>query len=249
MARDNPFEIFEKYPLDEIRKICLKQVWELGFQNTRGIDRSEELDWSEKCAKDLLQQGDPLWKDVLALYVQNTKPYGGTHPEVNKENWENVIRSIEFAISLVDFNEVALKDRLSTVAKTVTGKIKDCPPEIYGLVPSLPKFINKLLTNCIIRDPDGTIRYACHYQNTDWYNIIRALTMLVRCPDASFIPVIEELILLIKQKKLKPFEYDFAPNIATTMSHLVVLNGTRNILKKRQREILKETRPGHRLSI
>ncbi|KKR09632.1 MAG: hypothetical protein UT37_C0015G0003 [Parcubacteria group bacterium GW2011_GWA2_39_18] len=239
----NPLETFEKYPIQEVRDVCLKKIRDYDWSDYswnysgRGISPAW-ADWAEQCVKELLQQEDPLWKDILALYVQNTKHKNSSWNQ-DPENWTPVVRSIEFALSLVNLEERLLGSEFSTIAKFVTGKIKDCPVA-YEHVPSMKNFIEKLLFNCILKNPDGTLHYIAKYREADWYNIIRALSIIVKCQNFSFIPAIEELVVLIRNGELKPSEHEFAPDIATAESHLAILTGTISILKRQHHDILYE---------
>lgn len=176
--RFHPFEVFEKWPIAEIRVKCLATL--------RTWDEFNEYhaELLEECITDLFEQRDKLYRDLLDLYIFKTKR-------------DLAARAIEFALSLNKKSTCGTDD----LSKWVAGRlIKDSWGDIYSKVPSLRGYLTGLLGELEKYKADG---YPDYY----WFRAERAIRVILRADDFSFLPQIEKLLLLHQQKVIGPDKY------------------------------------------
>ncbi|MDP3710265.1 MAG: hypothetical protein Q8R29_00900 [bacterium] len=213
--RINIFELFEQWPVLEVRQACLKIIKEFDGWSFH----PESADWAEECIKDLAYQQDPLAEEILAWYV-----FAPQHQEL-------AVRALEFAISLEATWDLRSTINTRAVSKIVCGRICNRHWILYPHVPSLPAFIHKLLSHIKPRSFNQSLYRYIEY---DWHCAERALRMIRQGKDFSFLPAIEELILLFQDGITEPSSCFSDPAYDKEM-HLADLKTTRKILQKSRR--------------
>ena len=202
-VESDPLRCFEEYPIMEARLQCLKML----KQPVRAISLYY-CEWLETCITDLLQQRDGLGKEVLSLYFFTV------------ENDTDVAQALKFAISLKN------RTRLG-VPKLVADKLLKQREilYLYPLVSSLPAFLVELL--------DELRKWPPEYDQHAWEDAEYAQHIIIAAEDYSFLPKIEELILLHREGVIQPREHD--PPFTKAMN-MTMLKETRRLLKAAERE-------------
>lgn len=204
-VRNNPTECFEKWNIFEVRVACLKQL------NKNKFSDKYFADWAEYFIEKLTELGmhdDRQLSDKLLEWY------------VFKANDDNLAaRAIEFAIY---FDE---KEGIKTnfISKLVAGRLGD-DPQLYSRVPSLKKFLHKLL-DFMIRRVEWADR---EYTDFDWFAAERAQSIIVKKRDRSFLPKISKLIEMLETGVIIPSK--FSPE-ETLVMHLARLRFTREKLE------------------
>lgn len=210
------FEEFEKWPLLEIRRACLRTI------RVFTLDSDWPADWAETCVRELgwyTCGRDEMAEEILSWYVFAPKLYWKLEKNVF------AIRAVEFAISAKEYMTI------NFISKIVCGRICQTP-FLYPLAPSLPAFLGELLD-------EVTPHHAGQkkeYMHIDWVCAERALKMIMAGKDYSFLPKIEELIALLQNRIIYPSSHE--PPYTKDL-HLVMLRATIKILKEAQREALR----------
>lgn len=208
-VRYDPWGCFEKRPFFEVRKACLKKISEYGLSD------EWQADWAEYFIKELNKsekhEDRGLADDLLSLYIF-------------KSSDDLAVKAIEFAISFED----KICTKMNLISKLVAGRIKD-NPQFYSKIPSLKKFLHKLL-DLMIRRKDWADRA---YMESDWFAAERAQSMIMRREDRSFFPKINKLISMLESGDIVPWR--FSPE-ETLHMNLARLYFTREILLKAKKE-------------
>ena len=209
-VRYAPWGCFEKRPFFEVRKACLKKISDYGLSDEWHADWAEyfiqELNESEK------HEDNVLLDDLLSLYIF-------------KSSDDLAVRAIEFAILFED----KVCSKMNLISKLVTGRIKD-NPQLYSKIPSLKKFLHKLL-DLMIRRKEWADR---EYMESDWFAVERVRGMIMRNKDRSFLPKINKLISMLESGDIVPWR--FSPE-ETLHMNLARLHFTREILLKAKKEV------------
>lgn len=209
-VRQNPLKYFEDWHLLEVRERCLKEM-----EQWRYIYESH-AEWAEACIRDFLEQGDDynFREKVLSWYVFAAKD-------------GLAVRAIEFAFSLWREHKVHSPELSKLIAgRLLEGRRRDI--DLYSKLPPLREFLEKLLDELKEDRRDG-------YFDSDWFCAERALRIIDAAGDVSFLPQIEELILLLQEGKIYPSKYD--PPESRDMN-LARLKYTRKSLVKARKEKL-----------
>lgn len=214
LARREPMKTFDDWRIVEIRKKCLESMkdWKI-YDYLAGWVEEHLLKFR---VSELRHHG--LLEVMLGWYVLNAQG-------------ETTIRAIEFAISLnrVEGSYGSIED---VISKIVVGRLlKNEISNFYPQLVSLPKFLEVLLDELDspyhIKRNDGR-----QYFEEDWFCAERALRVIVREKDFSFLPKIEELIVLLQEGKIVPTDKPF---YAKT-SHLAAFKEARKILLEAKKE-------------
>lgn len=203
----SPFKYFEDWPILEVREKCLKEM-----ERRRFFDS----EWLEPCIRELLEGYDnyDFGKKMLSFYIF-------------AERNEVVIRAIEFALSLWREGR-AWEGELS---KVIAGRLLKDKTKLYPKLPSLHGFLEDLLDKLMKKGQrDG-------YLASNWYCAERALRIIIAAEDFSFLPKIEELILLLQEGEIYPSKCD--PPYTRDLN-LAMLRATKRLLLKAKKEKLAE---------
>lgn len=204
-VRDDPLGCFEKWNIFEVRVACLKQLEKNKFSDEYFAD------WAEYFIEKLIAQGihdDRNLSDKLLEWY------------VFKADDDNlVVRAIEFAIYFG--NKEGFKTNF--ISKLVAGRLKD-DPQLYSRVPSLKKFLHKLLNFMIVRAEWENREYT----DFDWFAAERAQSIIAKKRDRSFLPKINKLIKMLETGVIIPSK--FSPE-ETLVMHLARLRFTREKLE------------------
>ncbi len=213
-ARNNPLIFFEQYPFRKIRVACVKEIKSNSTYQRYKISK-DWIDWIEECISDLLEQNDNFAEELLEWYICE-----GTEDEI-------AINAIEFALKLKD--KIPVYYNLS---KFIAGRLlKGWDIRLYPEIPSLRGYLSELL-KALVKSKDGD-----GYLNSYWVRADRALKIIIAAGDFSFLPQIEELIVLHQNGTLKPWKSD--PSYVKDLN-IAMLKATRRALYKAQREHLAE---------
>ena len=226
---------FVKSPIFEIRQACVKRIRVLlGFDYRL---QKRDADKLESVIKRLFAMSisNKFAKELLDLYI-----FAKHRDDVTIE------RAIEFALALMD-NYTSGYLLLDDISKAVCSRLHDyCPNECYdrgeikkSIFEVLPE-VKEMLQNIF----DGAIGYSLltptvshPHKCLNFCNVERALKLVVlyRHHDQSFLPVIENLIkmhrerLLIFGGVLRKHSFESAKNVA-------VLKEAAKLLRQAQRE-------------
>jgi hypothetical protein len=212
-VHNDPINCFEKWPIKEIRQKCLERIKERGFL----LSIEERAKWAENNITSLLDQENDedkkLAMELLSLYIFDAPKKGA-------------IQAIEFAISLRKRGEFLCRVSLLDLSKIIAGRILK-GDIICQEIPSLKKFLQELINEL------KTARDS--YVPGEWYCAERAIRIIMLTEDFSFLPQIEELIILFQQPNFKPIIRDLPYQ---KEQDLAVLKVAKRILIKAQKEHL-----------
>ena len=223
---------FAKYDLLEVRKACLdwleKLGWDITDENTSAMfeDYIRQLD-----SLDSKHFGERL----LNIYVFHT----------DRDNDPIIVRAIEFAISLTKVSPTGFL-RSNIVSKIICSRLSkiyfsecynnDHEPvkSAYDLIPSLRDFLTALLDSL---KPVGRLELYSRSKPHSYHDFtlaMRALKVIVHFAreDQSFLPQINELIMLHQQGIIKP--YDDSSDPFALAVNLAALKQAAKLLRRAQ---------------
>ena len=210
-AAQHPFDKFERYQIKEVREAAIKGMYSWDTRPNGG----ERSDWAEKCVKGLLQNGDQeMAKKILEWYIFESVPE------------EAQARALKFALTVKNtapFHNDCHCIEKNDLAKMIGGKIKK-DPKLYFMVPGLAKFFEEFLREL------EKISVCCDskYYEDDWNRAERVLCIVALVRDISFLPILERLSALFRQKRLRPND---ETNPLTREIHKATFDATVKILK------------------
>lgn len=185
---DSPLEIFLDLPTESIRRACLKVMnADAGFHHY-------PVDYVEKVVNGLMAVHDDFWLDLLECFVA-------------KANNETAPAAIEFAIQL------AMKEFLNNdVVKTIVAKLLG--GESYGAywnAPSMEPLIcrlleqpgrsSRILADEMVRSRRNDNNYG--YLGPDWVQVERAVKIIMKFGDTTFLPILKKLLGEMESGNLK----------------------------------------------
>lgn len=174
-ARHNPFTFFEQWPLDIVRRRCLEY-----FGWVEEWKASLVKEWINK----LHQDSDDLWNELLSWYIFNCRgPVTSSH-------------ALEFAINLSKHGF-----DIGRIAKLVAGKLNRDQDGLYWYPPSLHEFLEKLLNSVGSRKIFGGNPYT--YFLDDWHQTERAIRLILKEKDLTFLPQLREIKNLFVERKIR----------------------------------------------
>ncbi len=197
-------DIFDKWPLDEVRGKVTRRLFDWPHQVYLELAGKVE----ERIRQLHTDYEDDYWRKLLSWYIANSSTDTATTVAV---------RAIEFAIAFSEeFNEE------SVVAKDVSGKLKKVP-ELYWQVPSMRRFIDKLISGLCFG-----------YSERQWIQAERAIRQIVWVHDITYLPQIERLLGSFQNGVYKLCERE--GDEFTFGQNLQFLRDAARILKQAQRE-------------
>lgn len=177
-ARLRPFEVFEAWPIDVVRKTCLETL-RRGSHGRIGAG-GMMVEHLEDLIRRLREANDNLWEDLFHWYVQ----YAG--------EGQQAIRAVEFAIALARDG----RSELHEAAKAVSNKLHLHSDRLYWEASQMGSFMETLL-GALEPGSDG-------YRPGAWQLAERAIRRIVAEEDTSFLPQIEKLAAAHEKGDLYP---------------------------------------------
>lgn len=160
-----PFRIFDRFPLREVRAACLEVMKNSPYNATT----EERVGWAEAHLSELARVDDDILEGLLSWYLFTT-------PE------EFAVRALEFAIRL---GRETLSDTLCS--KLIAGRLKE-KPKLYWLAPSLHKYLKAQFGST-----RNMVAVGESYSDHAWHLAERAIRRILQVQDVTFLPVIREL--------------------------------------------------------
>jgi len=209
------FHTFDQYPLDEIRQRCLKQL----KRRSNNIQYSEEFEWLENHIRVFLQESrvNEMAYELLSSYL-----YQATH--VNQGR----LRALKFAFQL-DREDLITRDRLT---KLVYGTIMD-HPNLYWQTPAAHELVARLIHFFLPYNVDTVNDYS----DITWIDFERAIRIILKTEDITFIQNLQEIQQLQKQKRIIPCKH-FRGSLFPAATHPVIVGQTIKQLQKLKKELV-----------
>ena len=209
-AERDPFTTFDKWPIKEVRDICVKRLGGLYFS----LDTAK-ADWLEERILMLAEEREGYWENLLSCYI------------FSSTEWLD-IRALEFAINLLKKEEVN-KVVFKGVSKAVAGKISR-DSYLYWYLPSIKDFIQFSISVMEPKYKDD------HYSDARWYLLERAVRCcLLKVKDIGFLPELQKILSLLEAGEIKPFE-DVGGYDITKVQHMAFLKEAIGILTSARAE-------------
>ena len=203
-ARDNPFEVMEKWPIAEIWSPII-----------RDLERRDVLSWHQDYVERLIQRllkshDSDWWEKLLSWYVIHSKG-------------EEAVAAAEFAISLLDMSRYGLE---SDISRIICAKLRRSDSAIYWAVPSRRWLFEKVFERFLDRR-------SGEYMTYDWAPVQRVIRRIVDERDVSFLDQMTAILVKL-QDELIPYEVKHEPNPFIQGEHTHFLQTACNILRDEQ---------------
>lgn len=216
-AQCEPFDLFEKWPIDEVREACLKKLRRNPYN---WINIKVSADRIEAIIRSALAIEDPRWNELFHWYIR----FAG---EGECPHAEESVRAVEFAISLSrEYKEQPLIS--GDTAKAVCNKLKR-DPSLYWAAPSIHEFLSSLLL--FVSDAGGK-----GYDLTEWGFAERAIRRIVAATDTSFLESIERMYEDHRNGKIFLNKHDAKENIFASVQNEALFAKARHLLHEARRE-------------
>lgn len=217
-ARHEPFDLFEKWLIDEVREACLEKLRRDPY-NWINIRVSAER--IEAIIRSAFAIEDPRWNELFHWYIrfagEGAYPHGAEESE----------RAVEFAISLSrEYKEQPLIP--GETAKAVCNKLKK-NPSLYWAAPGIHEFLSSLLLFVSDAGEKG-------YDLTEWGFAERAIRRIVAATDTSFLESIERMYEDHCNGKIFLNKHDAKENIFASAQNEALLAKARHLLHEATRE-------------
>ena len=214
-------EEFILWEVVEIREAFIKRMSGDWFFITPEI-----ADWAEKTIIDLLQQRDDMGEKLLRWYLFDNK----LAKHCRTEQYDKyVVRALGFTINMVgkvrDFSD-------STASKYVAGVIlkgQYSPMYLYEQMPFMKDFLARLILENLA-PPNRLI-----YFEKDWHMTERALKIIIKVGDFSFLSQLENLVLRMETGNNISIGSDLP--VYALDSHIAILKRTILELRKIQEKL------------
>lgn len=191
-ARRRPLEVFDSYPIQEIREVCIKALEDGGWNLPWNLPKSEILaNWAENRIEVLISWKDPMWKKILNWYVFNAGSGAGGYFISVKV----AVRAVEFAIATASFGGSLAGEAGHCVSARLQRN-----PELYWQVPRMKEFLEMSLFPR--SDEIGRVSWRFGWTSA----AERAIRRITDARDTTFLPLIRQLA--IEDRWLAPVPAD-----------------------------------------
>ncbi len=199
-ARDNPFEVMEKWPIAEIWGPVI-----------RDLERRDALSWHREHVEELIRRlieshDSEWWQKLLSWYVIHSKS-------------RDAVAAAEFAISLLETNRYGLE---ADISRIVCARFRRSDNDIYWAVPSRRRLFEKVFERFLDRRPR-------EYMISDWSPLERVIRRIVDERDVSFLDQITAVLVKL-QDGLIPYEVKHEHDPFIQGEHIRFLQTACNIL-------------------
>jgi len=208
-----PFKCFEKWPIFEVWKKCLKEIRE------QGVLYEPQADWAEKWINTLLESNEnrDIREELLSWYVLTARG-------------QLAVRAINFALSLRRGFKIWPEELSKIITKRLIKHVDNEGFLYWPQLSCIKEFLHELLDDFKKERKEG-------YLDHTWYCAERALRIIVAAKDFSFLDNIEEMIVLIQSGQLFPRKG--SEPFYVKASNLEVFKQARRILVRAKNEYIK----------
>jgi hypothetical protein len=181
-----PYTSFDRWPILEIRKKCVESLKNQVYLDTVGaVDW--RADWIEDRVDQLLNHrgyGYELVEEILSLYIFNS-------------HRDSAVRALEFLVSRCSSVPI-VPSKLSL--KLIAGKLAkdDSDEDLYASVSGLWQLLDKSFVQFI------ECRGVGDYYTDRWISLERVFKIILQVSDYSFLPRVNEILTLMKEKLILP---------------------------------------------